>query len=74
MFCRAKHDQCQGQLQQCHEEGGRLLTRQAFIPSMLTTSIPIVRQDCLCYLMEPYQIAWGEKTVHDTGHAWRAGN
>ena len=55
-------------------EGGRLLTRRALIPSMLTTSIPIVRQDCLCYLMEPYQIAWGEKTVHDTRHAWRAAN
>jgi succinylglutamate desuccinylase len=53
-------------------EGNRLLTRQALIPSMLTTTIPIVKQDCLCYLMEPYQQAWGEKSVDDTGHAWRA--
>jgi succinylglutamate desuccinylase len=54
-------------------ENGTLISNRALIPSMLTTTIPIVKQDCLCYLMEPYRTAWGEKTVHDSGHAWREG-
>lgn len=31
---------------------GELLTRQAFMPAMLTRNERIIRQDCLCYLME----------------------
>lgn len=31
---------------------GNLLTRQRVMPAMLTRDIRIIRQDCLCYLME----------------------
>ena len=31
---------------------GRLVTRQPVMPSMLTLDTGIIRQDCLCYLME----------------------
>jgi succinylglutamate desuccinylase len=34
-------------------QGGELRTRRAVVPAMLTRSITAVRQDCLCYLMEP---------------------
>jgi succinylglutamate desuccinylase len=33
-------------------DGGRLLTRQPVTPAMLTRDERIIRQDCLCYLME----------------------
>ncbi len=33
-------------------ENGFLLTRQAVMPSMLTLNEEVIRQDCLCYLME----------------------
>ena len=33
-------------------ESGRLLTRRVVMPAMLTRDARIVRQDCLCYLME----------------------
>jgi succinylglutamate desuccinylase len=32
--------------------GGSLLTRRAFMPAMLTRDVRVIRQDCLCYLME----------------------
>jgi succinylglutamate desuccinylase len=32
--------------------GGRLLTRRAAIPALLTRDVQVIRQDCLCYLME----------------------
>ncbi len=32
--------------------GGRLRTKQDIIPSMLTRDTTVIRQDCLCYLME----------------------
>ena len=35
-------------------EGGRLLTRVPVMPSMLTCDPVVIRQDCLCYLMERY--------------------
>lgn len=41
----------------------RLLTRTPLMPSMLTTNERIVRQDCLCYLMERYKLASGEKPL-----------
>lgn len=31
---------------------GALLTRRAVMPAMLTRDVKIIRQDCLCYLME----------------------
>ena len=36
---------------------GELLTRQPVMPAMLTRNESIIRQDCLCYLMErlPYE-------------------
>ncbi len=33
---------------------GQLLTRRPVMPSMLTRDIEIIRQDCLCYLMERF--------------------
>ncbi|MGM0593857.1 MAG: M14 family metallopeptidase [Pseudomonadota bacterium] len=33
-------------------EGGRLTTRLPVMPSMLTLDETVIRQDCLCYLME----------------------
>ena len=33
---------------------GQLLTRRAIMPSMLTRDVNVIRQDCLCYLMERY--------------------
>lgn len=41
----------------------QLLTRQALMPSMLTVNERIVRQDCLCYLMERYDLRRGEKPL-----------
>lgn len=49
----------------------KLYTRKLITPSMLTDNITIVRQDCLCYLMEPYKLEWGEKkAVDDKNHSW----
>jgi succinylglutamate desuccinylase len=31
---------------------GELRTRRAVMPSMLTLNEEVIRQDCLCYLME----------------------
>ena len=33
-------------------KAGELITRRPVMPAMLTRDIPIIRQDCLCYLME----------------------
>ena len=38
-------------------EAGRLVTRSALMPSMLTRDKTVIRQDCLCYLMERYNDA-----------------
>lgn len=46
-------------------EERRLKTRTALMPSMLTTNERIVRQDCLCYLMERYELTRGEKPLPD---------
>jgi succinylglutamate desuccinylase len=35
---------------------GELRTRRAVMPAMLTKNIEVVRQDCLCYLMERYPL------------------
>ena len=36
-------------------QDGQLFTRKPMMPSMLTDNLTIVRQDCLCYLMERYR-------------------
>ena len=33
-------------------EQGELRTRRPLMPSMLTADAAVIRQDCLCYLME----------------------
>ncbi len=38
-------------------DGDRLLTRRPVMPSMLTTDCELIRQDCLCYLMERYPLS-----------------
>lgn len=45
---------------------GELRTRTVVMPSMLTTDERIIRQDCLCYLMERYQLKYGEKPLPET--------
>lgn len=51
-------------------QDGQLFTRKPMMPSMLTDNLTIVRQDCLCYLMERYQPEWGEKIIQDKGKSW----
>jgi hypothetical protein len=48
---------------------GELRTRTTVMPSMLTTDERIIRQDCLCYLMERYELKQGEKPLPRT-HIW----
>jgi len=40
------------------------------MPSMLTLDEKVIRQDCLCYVMERYQIAMGEKFTDDDRPVW----
>ncbi|GJM04605.1 MAG: hypothetical protein DHS20C09_05960 [marine bacterium B5-7] len=47
-----------------------LVTKQAIVPAMLTIDKNIVRQDCLCYLMERYDIKQGEKILKDNVSLW----
>jgi hypothetical protein len=51
-------------------QDSQLFTRKPMTPSMLTDDITILRQDCLCYLMERYQLNWGEKEIDDSGDSW----
>ena len=37
-------------------EDGELRTRRAVMPSMITRDTAVIRQDCLCYLMERYPL------------------
>lgn len=37
-------------------QNGQLQTRTRLMPSMLTLNHTNIRQDCLCYLMEPYEV------------------
>ncbi len=37
-------------------ENNEILTRKPVMPSMLTLNEKVIRQDCLCYLMERYQV------------------
>ncbi len=43
-------------------ENGELRTRSPLMPSMLTKDETVIRQDCLCYLMERY-----DAHLHDAG-------
>lgn len=37
-------------------QAGNIRTRKPVMPSMLTSNLEVVRQDCLCYLMERYMV------------------
>lgn len=47
-----------------------IYTKVALVPAMLTSDMNIVRQDCLCYLMERYDIEQGEKVLTEEGPLW----
>jgi succinylglutamate desuccinylase/aspartoacylase family protein len=47
-----------------------IYTKSAIVPAMLTTDKKIVAEDCLCYLMERYDIKRGEKIVKDNAPLW----
>ena len=40
-----------------HQQDGELRLTRAVMPSMLTLDRRVIRQDCLCYLMERYDLA-----------------
>lgn len=47
-----------------------IVTKTAIVPAMLTVDKNIVRQDCLCYLMERYDLKQGEKILTDNASLW----
>ncbi len=47
-----------------------IYTKSTIVPAMLTTDKNIVKQDCLCYLMERYDIKQGEKVLKDKSPLW----
>ena len=49
----------------------KILTKSTIMPAMLTIDKNIVRQDCLCYLMEHYDIRQGEKILKDNSPLWK---
>ena len=49
---------------------GCLVNNKALMPSMLTLDEKVIRQDCLCYVMERYRIAMGEKFTSDDRPIW----
>ncbi len=49
----------------------KLENRVSLIPAMLTTNIEIIRNDCLCYLMERYDIKRGEKPITNPTSVWQ---
>jgi hypothetical protein len=53
-----------------HVQDNNLYAKAALVPAMLTTDKSIVRQDCLCYLMERYDIKQGEKILSDDTPLW----
>jgi succinylglutamate desuccinylase len=38
------------------QDDGRIITRRPLVPAMYTTDPAVIRQDCLCYFMEPIAI------------------
>jgi len=53
-----------------HIEDGNLINRKTLMPSMLTLDEKVIRQDCLCYVMERYEIGMGEKETSDEKPVW----
>ena len=51
-------------------EDGALRNNKPLMPSMLTLDAKVIRQDCLCYVMERYRIAMGEKFTTDDKPVW----
>jgi len=49
---------------------GELVNIKPLMPSMLTLDEKVIRQDCLCYVMERYQISMGEKFTDDDRPVW----
>ncbi len=47
-----------------------LYTRASLVPAMLTTAKDIIRLDCLCYLMERYDVTQGEKVLSNNAPLW----
>ena len=54
-----------------HVNDNSINTKSAIVPAMLTTDINIIKQDCLCYLMERYDIKQGEKILKDNSPLWQ---
>lgn len=52
-------------------ENDNIFTRSTTMPAMLTTAINIIKQDCLCYLMEDYDISRGEKHLKEEAPLWK---
>ncbi|MBL1142701.1 MAG: peptidase M14 [Proteobacteria bacterium] len=48
----------------------KIYSKTRLVPAMLTTDIDIIKQDCLCYLMERYDISQGEKILSDDSPLW----
>jgi len=51
-------------------ENNKIYTKTTLVPAMLTTDIDIIKQDCLCYLMERYDLNQGEKIIIDDSPLW----
>ena len=49
---------------------GSLVNRIPLMPSMLTLDARVIRQDCLCYVMERYFLSMGEKIADDDSPVW----
>ncbi len=48
----------------------KLVNLKTLMPAMLTLEEAIIRQDCLCYVMERYLIGMGEKAGNDDKPIW----
>ena len=48
----------------------KLVNLKTLMPAMLTLEEHIIRQDCLCYVMECYLIGMGEKAGNDDKPIW----
>lgn len=55
-------------------EENRLVNTRILMPSMLTLDEKVIRQDCLCYVMERYRIDMGEKFTTDDRPVWVSDN
>ena len=55
-------------------DGDCLVNNLPLMPSMLTLDEKVIRQDCLCYVMERYKIGMGEKFTTDDTPVWAPDN